>query len=683
MVKYLLLLIFILIVISCSIPENLGIPTWTSKFQLYVLNDIYEASQLADEDSALVAYGDTLGFFQTMNETTELDFSTEAMTDSDNLEIGELTIEDPNPTYTAIPLSEVAEGYENGYLPAPGIPAFEMPEILKDDLEPFDQFQELLFVSGQMEFSIVNNTCIWFGDIDAGLPMVIEILDVNDNVILTQEFTEDIPPDNSITTVQSADLAGVTMYNEIKVRTSGGSRGSDGEEANVLVDATLEITVAVLSPVAQYAIAQIPEQSISDTIFVNLDEDVAMYQAILSDDEQNITIEIANEIDLEMSAVVNIDDMTLPPSNEPFSLTLTVPPSGGVGQTSYVTEIINIAGATLGDGVTALDSLEVNVDAVTVDTGDDYRQITTGDIFSVETTIDELTFALVTGVLQPQEQDEITGDSTLEVPYPYIDGEFNIVGLSTIKFEIDTPVPATLTVDLNASNDDGDIVQLVNLDTGQLPELVIEANGDIVELSSSEYNISEFISVLADSIWYTIYPVVGDPDVIFTFEEGDEIYAEITIDAILDLQAECWIIPKNEDGEPEVQAIEADFDENQLDAFVSAKLTLGHINTLGIDTSIKILFSEQKYTDFSVIAAADTTIFKIIDVPEILQSNGPDFLETEILITRSDLDFFLEDTVFVVPKIQLHSEEGTPFSGSIQMQGLMELEFEVSSGLTD
>ncbi|MFC1898240.1 hypothetical protein ACFLYJ_01580 [Candidatus Cloacimonadota bacterium] len=682
MFKYLVLFLFIIIVISCSIPENLGIPTWTSQIQLYVLNDIYDAVQLAEEDSALVTYGDTLGFFQNMEETTELDFTTEPSTDTDQLEIGELAIDNPDTTYTAVPLNEVAPNLQPGYIAPPGIPPFTMPDVLKDDLEPFDQFQELLFVSGQMQFTLVNNTCIWFGNINDGEPMTIQILDMNDNVILTHQFSEDIPPLAAYIVEESANLAGITMLNEIKVLTTGGSRGSDGEEATVVPAATLDIAVAILDPVAQYAIAQIPQQSITETVYVSLDEDVTMYQTILSDVEQYVTIEITNEIDLEMTATVIIEDMILPSTNEPFEMILNVPASGG--SSVNITEVINISGATMGDGITPIDSLRVDVDALTVDTGDDYRTIATGQIFTVETTIDSLSFAYVKGILQPQEQDDISGSSSLDVPYPYINGTFNIVGYSEIEFYFDTPVPALLTVDINAANDDGDVVQLVDLTNGQLPVIEIEQGGSSIILTSDEYNLNEFISVLPDSIWYTISPIVGDPVEIFEFYEGDVIQAEITIESVMDIEADCWLIPENENGEPEVQVIDTEgIEENQLDAFISAFLTLDYINTLGFDTSVQVLFSEQKYTDFDVIAASDTTIFKIIEIPAIMQSTGTTMEQTEIEITRSDLDFFVGDSVFVVPKIQLISEEGIPLSGSIQLQGLMKLEFEVSSELAE
>jgi len=685
MKKLVLITFLILLLISCSIPENLGIPTWTSKFQLYILNDTYEAIQLAEEDSVLIANGDSISFYETMSETGDLVFSTNVIEDNDNMSIGNIGIDDPNPTITSIPLSEIAPELQNGTIPAPGIEPFEMPDILKDDLEPFDEFLEIQFISGQMQFSLTNNTCIWFGDINIGHPLIVSVLDVNDNVILSHEFSQDIPPDSTITIIESADLAGITMYNEIKVLTTGYSRGSGGLEAIVYVDATIDIMVAVLDPIAQYTNAQIPEQTTSDTIYVTLDEDVTIYQATLSYDDQNITIDIANDIDLEMVATVYIEELTLPTNAESFTYTMNIPASGGFGQTSYVTEIINIDGAVLGDGITLLDSLKIIIDAITADTGDDYREINSSDVFDIQTTVDELEFAYFQGILDPREQDEVTGDEVIDIDYPYITGEFAIAGYSEIRFVVDTPVPAMLTINLNAINSDGDIEQLVDIN-GEIPILDITAGGTIVVLSSDEYNINEFISILPDSVWYTIYPIIGDSENMIEYNQGDVIETEIIIEAQLDIEADCWIIPKNGDGEPEVQMIETDgIDENQLDAFISATLTLGHINTLGMDTSIEILISEQRYTDFSVIAAADTnsTIFKIIEVPLIEQSTGPDFKQIPVEINRSDLDFFKEDSVFVIPRILLQSEEGTPFSGSIQLQGLMEIEFEVSSGLTE
>ncbi|MDP8201122.1 MAG: hypothetical protein P9M11_03160 [Candidatus Tenebribacter burtonii] len=683
MKKLVLITFLILLLFSCSIPENLGIPTWTSKFQLYILNDTYEAIQLAEEDSVLVVNGDSISFYETMSETGDLVFSTNVIEDNDNISIGNIEIDDPNPIDTEIPLNEIDPTLVNGYIPAPGILPFTMPDILKDDLEPFDEFLEIQFISGQIQFSLMNNTAIWIGNVNAGEPLIIHVLDVDDNVILIHEFSEDIPPDNTITITEFESLAGVTMFNEIKVLTTGGSRGTEGEGATVDIDATLEVNIAIVNPIAQYTNAQIPEQTTSDTIYVTLDEDVTIYQATLSYDDQNITIDIANDIDLDMVATVYIEKLTLPTNAESFTYTMNIPASGGFGQTSYVTEIINIDGAILGDGITLLDSLKIIIDAITADTGDDYRKINSSDVFDIQTTIDELEFAYFQGILDPREQDEVTGDEVIDIDYPYITGEFAIAGYSEIRFVVDTSVPAMLTIDLNSINSDGDIEQLVDIN-GEIPILDITGGGTIVVLSSDEYNINEFISILPDSVWYTIYPIIGDSENMIEYNQGDVIETEIIIEAQLDIEADCWVIPKDGDGNPRVEKIDTeDIGQTEIDAFLNAKLTLNYINTLGFDTGVKILISQQKTDDFTELINPDTTLFTIINVPNIIQSTGPGMEQVEIEITKHDLEFFRRDSVFVIPKIQLFSEEGTPLSGSIELQALIELEIEISSGLME
>ena len=681
MKKMIFFTFLILSLFSCSIPENLGIPTWTSKFQFYILNDIYEAVQLAEEDSVLVVNGDSISFCETMSETGDLDFSTDVIEDNDDMNIGNIEIDDPNPTNTAIPLSEIAPDLINGYVPVPGVLPFTMPDILKDNIEPFNEFLEIHLISGQLQFSVTNNTVISIGNIGNDEPLIIQILNANDAVILSHEFSEDVPPDGTV--VEYVDLASVIMYNEIKVLTMGGSSGTNGQAATIDVDATMDINIAIFDPVAQFALAQIPEQSISDTIYVVMDEDVTIINTVLLDNDYNITIDIENGIDLDMIATMNIEDLTLPGTAESFTYTMNIPASGGSGQTSYVTEIINIDGASIGDGVNSLDSLKVTINTITVDSNDDYREINSEDVFDMQTTVDELEFAYFKGILNPREQDEVTGDTVIDIDYPYIAGEFAIVGNSEIRFVVDTPISAVMTVDLKAINSDGNIEQLVD-NNSELPVLEIAEGGSIIVLSSDDYNINDFISILPDSVWFSIYPTIGDPDNIIEYYEGDEIETEIIIEAELDIEADCWVIPRDEDGNPNVQTINTtDIGQTEIDAFNYAKLTLNYVNTLGFDTGANILISQQKANDFTELINPDTTLFTIIDVPYIVQSTGSGMEQVEIEITQNDLEFFVGDSIFVIPKILLFSEEGTPLSGSIEFQALIELEIEISNDLTE
>jgi hypothetical protein len=154
---------------------------------------------------------------------------------------------------------------------------------------------------------------------------------------------------------------------------------------------------------------------------------------------------------------------------------ITVPRSGGNGLVSHYTEIIDIGGASIGHGV-SLDSIFVNVSGFTIDTIDDYREIDSSDYFSTEASIDAVEFASITGILLPREEDPIEDEEELDIEYPYIDGEFSLVGYSEIRFEVNTPVYTEIAMNILARNEtDNEEVMLINLDTGLAPNFSVSA----------------------------------------------------------------------------------------------------------------------------------------------------------------------------------------------------------------
>jgi hypothetical protein len=124
--------------------------------------------------------------------------------------------------------------------------------------------------------------------------------------------------------------------------------------------------------------------------------------------------------------------------------------------------------------------------------------------------------------------------------------------------------------------------------------------------------------------------------------------------------------------------------QKQIDAFINASLSLKYNNTLGFSTSARILISPVKITDFNELVVADTTQMTVINVPMIQKSVGTalDSLPP-IQITQDDLEYFVGDSIFVISKILLQSEQGEPLSGGVQMQGLISVEVEVSNDLLE
>ena len=689
MLKRLILFVSIITVLGCSMPdfENFGIPTWNTTFNLYILNDTYNAIQFADEDSSLVAFGDTLGLYETASDTGDIEFSSDPSSNNEYMEIGDIYIDDPDPTSTSIPLSQVYPSLTNGFVPAPGIlPIEEMPEIVKDDVEPFGEFEEISFISGEVVISLTNNTVIWFGDVNAGHPLVVHVLDMNDNEILAQPFSEDIPPDNTQTISEYIDMAGQTMVNEIKISITGGSRGTDGQAATIVVEATLDIVLEVIDLVADHAIAQLPEQTIIDSVEVELDEAITIYEGDISLGDYTLTFDIENTIDMDIEANLNISKLTLEGQNEYFSHIIYIPRSGGVGQTSYKTEIIDISHATLGEAPnydTPLEKIVLNVVAIMADSGEEYREIDYNDAFNVDIEISTLEFEYVKGVLAPKEQNAISGSTLLELEYPYIDGTFEIVSFSKITFDFFTPIPTEVVVEFTSYNAEDEFVRLQD-NSGDNPVFDLSSGETKIILTSDDYNINELISILPDSLYYLIYPVVGDSTEIFEYYEDDQIIVDIALESQLDFDAACWIIPKNLDGEPDVQIVDTKtFEQKFIDAYVNGKIILYYSNSLGVDTGVDILISLISPEGFDELINPDTTKYTIISVPEILNANSAVLDSIEVNISREDLDFFAADSVFIIPRLWLSSEPGSPLSGAITMDGELSLELEISNELAE
>jgi len=473
------------------------------------------------------------------------------------------------------------------------------------------------------------------------------------------------------------------MQNHIKITLDGGSRGTAGQAATINIEDEAEINISVYDLVANEATAKIPAQEISDDTYVQLDESVTIYDAIVADNNgYQLTIDIANEIDLEVNVEFSIDNVWLAGQTEPFAYQFLIPRSnGGVAN---ISEIIPLNGASLGDGTLPLDSLHVVISAVSTDSEDEFRTVNSNDEFEVNITVSELEFAYVSGILQPQEQDPITGSSEIEVEYPYINGSFELVGYSEIVFNLFSPVPAEMEIDITSYNDEGEVAYLRELGSNELPVIDIPQGNSQIVISTDNYNINDLISILPDSINYAIYPTVGDPNEVFEYTAGDSVLADIEINSILDIVADCWLIPKNKEGKPDVQSVDVkDFEQQHIDAFQHAILTMNYNNTLGMDTAAKILISEQKAEDFTELTNPDTTLFKIIEVPLLTQTTSSSPNEIQIEVLQSDLEYFVADSVFIIPKIQLLSDEGSPLSGSIHLNAKVEVEFEVSSGLTE
>ncbi|MFO7896103.1 MAG: hypothetical protein R6U84_04155, partial [Candidatus Cloacimonadales bacterium] len=605
--KKIVIAICAIIIVGCSIPDNLGLPSWETNLKFYLINSNYPATELAEADSSFIASGDTLKLYNEINESQLVEFTADSSLSEEEEAIDDISINNPQPVYSDIPLSEFAPDLVDGFLPAPGVAPFTLPEIIKDDLEPFDQFLEVSCISGLAEISVLNNTAIWFGDVANDQPLIIAILDNQGSEITRATFSEDVPPFATATISETIDLAGVTMVNDIQLKVLGGSRGTDGEAAEIETAATLEIEVEISAVLAEHAIAIIPAQDVTETIEINIDDEVIIQEAIIADNGYEVNIEFENSIDLDILVEISIEKLFLAGEEEAFMREVLIPRSGGAGLVSTHIETVDISGATLGDG-TDMQELIVEVNGFTDDTIDDYREINSSDYFSTVAEVGELEFAYFEGILLPREQDTIESEEILDIDYPFIIGDFAVTGYSEIRLEIDTPFFTKLSMQITGYNDtNNQSLLLSDLENGEVPVIEVSAGQSTVVFSSEQYNLNEFISILPERIVYSIEPIVGHETEVNIYHAGDSLSTDVIVEAELDIDADCIFIPKDDEGEPNLQKVETEnITQKEIDAFSQGSLQLSYFNTLGFSVATDIIISAGKELEFSEIAEADS-----------------------------------------------------------------------------
>lgn len=328
--KKFILLLHILIIMGCTIPDEFTMPNWTTTFKLIFINDSYDIEDLAEEDSSLVVIQNVLNYQDQFSEIQLL---------------GDLEIELPAERYYDISVQEVMpDSLEDALQPSTYmiIPAFIMEPNL-EVLEPYEEFSSISFSSGHIILTIVNNTAIGIGNSASGYPLLVEVLDSSNSDLLKTVELEDIPPGNgSITEV--IDLSGIIFPNTISILISGGSTGSNGEQVFIddeLFDSTIDVIVDLNEIYAEYVTdALIPEQEIdpiTDNYLVPIE-----YPEIIGDftlngySEINITVNsvIPGFIDIDLKAVNSYDSLEVwlyPFScNQEHSLSIAIEP--GINQ---------------------------------------------------------------------------------------------------------------------------------------------------------------------------------------------------------------------------------------------------------------------------------------------------------------------------------------------------------------
>lgn len=252
MKKLILPILLVLLLIGCSIPDEIGLPSWTVPISLVLLNDTFDAEAIAEEVGSFQANGDTLQFYEIISESQYF---------------GDIEIEDTEVHSTDYTLGEVAppevallNGQPVNILP--DYPNYTIPFEIAKDFEPFDEYEQIKFISGNLNLTITNNTIFWLGNAPEGIPLTVQILDDNGILMLEEAIFENIAPlGGSATGVIS--LADSLIGNNITIKLIGEGDITDDSTAIIDTSATVQMDIQITDIEAEYVInAQVPSQQI-------------------------------------------------------------------------------------------------------------------------------------------------------------------------------------------------------------------------------------------------------------------------------------------------------------------------------------------------------------------------------------------------------------------------------------
>lgn len=287
-----------------------------------------------------------------------------------------------------------------------------------------------------------------------------------------------------------------------------------------------------------------------------------------------------------------------------------------------------------------------------------------------------------------QEIEIISGYIETDMPQPEIveEDSFCFNGYSAIIFTIVSPAPAVAAVELVAKKSDVQVPLVHN--EGDSINIQILQDTTVIILSSEHYNINDMLQIIPDGFDYELNTLIGDNTVIDSLNHADEIGVNIEIVADVQIwtfeEEGIWIIPL-ENGEIEItEEYVEEFDQAIYDAYKDGTVIFKYWNTSGMELGFDLLVSDDSTKVLEEVfnfENPDTTKVQMFRVPLMEETTDSTYGEYELKITQDQLDFFLADSVYIVPRINISSEGAQPWTGGITIQGDLVIDVFISSEL--
>jgi hypothetical protein len=294
--------------------------------------------------------------------------------------------------------------------------------------------------------------------------------------------------------------------------------------------------------------------------------------------------------------------------------------------------------------------------------------------FDIQVELEGVTARAVTGARIPdQTLEHIVGDFDTDIPYPIIEGDFDLVGEITINLQFSSPIPAN--VEIGFFSEKGTTSVQLQHSTEDTIFIQIDSGITDVVLSSNEYNINDLLEIMPDSLRYDFIPTIGDTTQTYNLHMDNEVEMNIVVNGNVEMSTNddwIWVVPTDEDEYVINSENTEDFDEDVYNAFSEGILTFSYLNTTGHKLGAHVLVSDDSLNVAEEIlhfSNTDADKVQLFEIPELDITEPGIRKELEFTVEQGELDFFLADSIWVGMRFHVYSVGGDLLSGDVSLIG--------------
>lgn len=648
----LIVITIFLTLVQCTVksPEA---PTWNTTFSVPVINRLYQMDELVEKIGQDELGIDSLGNVSfSVTETIDpigIDTAQLATADisfSQSEVLGLIDINPPVFTPLNVSLSSIT-----GLATAlPGDSAFvdSLMFSISNNFPQIQEFSSATIATGHIDISVDNYLGV---SIDT---LLIQLYDRQTaSVVQLDTVVQSIPDSSSY--LHTMNLNGRTLSNYLRVDVAAFTPGGlvqNFSARSIQTNADFGSTITVSEAVAQ--VPPMPDMNFSNKLGLSLNPGEQIDSAQLG--SGNIIMYVTNNSSLDATVNITVPSLELGGT----TYTLSQPILGG--QTINInTDLANYNLIPLDD--TVLINLAVSLPG----SGINLVPINETDSFTVSTSIGNLTFNSISGIIPDNTTNFANITQELTAPDGFNEISF-VSAVLSLNIENGVDLPGNLACTLSASN--GKVLEI----TG-----TIAPKGTAVRQLTTITNndVADFLNPIPDSVTIGGSISFGD-NVAHTLNVSDSIFASFDIYAPLHVKVDNAEIT---DIDIEREALDssdmAQITEHVTEArfvyTITSHLPLGisAVVAMGSDSAALYTTPELVIDTFYAAAAPVDPLTGITTTEQVS--------EGEILLDSLDIQILQNDTLFIRPILVLNSSDtsGVLLTGSdyFSIQGRIEVEY--------